>query len=223
MVHDLVHLVQHLQLKHYHLYGHSFGGIVAYESLASFEMPGTCLSLTLSSTPANLPQALEEIDRLKASLAPEAQNSTEDPQHAVAYLFAERHECRVRPLPLQLQQSFAMAGFSSSPAGWQSVKDYVAEAPTDDDKKLKVPLFLLRGEFDFISNACMEPWWSCVASPSPDHMVTIPGVAHYGMLEDEQGYGAAIREFLARVPEPALQIPRAGPPSSSQRRSWLPR
>jgi len=235
-VQDLIQLVQHLQLEHYHLYGHSFGGIVAYEALLDDTMPGTCLSLTLSSTPANLPHALEEIDQLKAQLAPEAAQQSaflENPEHAVAHLFAERHECRVRPLPLQLQQSFAMAGFSSSPAGWQSIKDYVVQTPAgdddDDDKKLKLPLLLLRGEFDFISNACMEPWWDCVASslaPDDDHpnIVTIPGVAHYGMLEDEQGYGSVIREFLARVPEPALQIPRPGPPSSSSRpRSRLSR
>lgn len=223
MVHDLVHLVQHLQLKHYHLYGHSFGGIVAYEALASREMPATCLSLTLSSTPASLPIALEEIDQLKAHLAFEAQSSLEDPEHAVSQLFAERHECRVRPLPLQLQQSFAMAGFSSSPAGWQSVKDYVVEAPTDDNEKLRLPLLLVRGEFDFISNECMEPWWDCAVSQSQNEIVTIPNVAHYGMLEDEQAYGSVIREFLARVPEPALQIPRPGPSAPSQRRARLPR
>jgi len=230
-VRDLIHLVQHLQLQHYHLYGHSFGGIVAYEALSDDGMPGACLSLTLSSTPTDLPHALRDIDRIKARLKSEViQRSTssfDDPDHAVAECFAEQYECRVRPLPLQLQQSFAMAGFHSSPAGWQSIKDYVVQTPAAD-KKLKLPLLLLRGEFDFISNACMEPWWDCVESTLTNDersIVTMPGVAHYGMLEDERGYGAVIREFLARVPEPALQIPRPSPPppSSSRPRSRLSR
>ena len=231
MVHDFTQSIQHLNLEHFHLFGHSFGGIVAYEALISKEIPGTCLSLILSSTPANIPQALQEIDELKEILKPEAQSSTmEDLDHAVAHLFAERHECRVRPLPLQLQQSFAMAGFSSSPAGWQVVRDYVAPLPSsDDDGKFKIPLLLLRGEFDFISEESMEPWWNCMENslssdgPSPNNIVSVPGVAHYGMLEDEKSYGGILRSFLGQVKEPALKIPTPKAPSTSQqRRSRLP-
>lgn len=75
-VHDLESLIQHLKLKEFHLYGHSFGGIVAYEYSkrqcerlsyyahhqdvheTSTTPPAaattTLLSLTLCSTPSNL-------------------------------------------------------------------------------------------------------------------------------------------------------------------------
>ena len=84
-----------------------------------------------------------------------------------------------------------MAGFSSSPAGWQSVKDYVVEPPLAANAKLHIPLFLLRGEFDFISEECMDPWWDCVEASqdatqgqqeeSSNHrrpVTTLPNVAH---------------------------------------------
>ena len=224
MVSDLGHLVQHLKLEHFHLFGHSFGGIVAYEALVSQKYPGKCLSLILTSTPANIKMAMREIDELKAALAPRGAEASLDADETVAQAFAARHECRVRPLPLQLQQSFAMAGFYSSQASWQSIVDYVAQ-PSGTSKP-NIPLLLLRGEFDFISESCMEPWRDCIQNDdsalSESSVITLAGVAHYGMLEDEQAFGAALRTFLSSVLEPALQIPRPAGPSVNKR-SQLPR
>lgn len=240
MVQDLQELLRHLRLKHYHLYAHSFGGLVAYEALrtttgfTTTTREATCLSLILSSTPANLPQTLQHIEELKAGCRASADEAADDDaEDDGARLFAATHECRVRPLPLALQQSFAMAGFFSSPAGWQSVQDYVAPGGTDDDQQPpsnKLPVLLLRGEFDFISETCMEPWMAHLGgSPNACTIRTLPGVAHYGMLEDEHTYGAVLRKFLASVPEPPLQLPQPPPPaarggaSTTTRRSRLPR
>jgi pimeloyl-ACP methyl ester carboxylesterase len=218
MVQDLTDLLRHLRLTHYHLYAHSFGGLVAYEFLRTCAREttktSTCLSLILSSTPAHLPRTLQHIAALKADCrsrsSSTADDDNDDDKAEGARLFAETHECRVCPLPLALQQSFAMAGFFSSPAGWQSVQDYVAH--DDDNESLpSMPLLLLHGEFDFISKACLEPWviplgGGHTAAPT---LVTLPGVAHYGMLEDERTYGTVLRDFLAAVPEPPLSIPSA--------------
>jgi pimeloyl-ACP methyl ester carboxylesterase len=221
MVSDLCHLIGHLKLKHYHLFGHSFGGIVAYEALASGTLSGECLSLVLVSTPADLPLALQEVQQLKSGLVPEA-NSSLEPNQAVEKMFAESYECRVRALPLQLQQSFEMAGFSSSPSSWQTVGTYVVQPPEANDQKVKLPLLLLRGEFDFISEACMEKWQDCFKQHDESQqdssvtVTTIPGVAHYGMLEDEQAFVANLRTFLSGISEPPIQVPTQSPPAAKK-------
>ena len=49
---DLTQLLEELAIDNFHLYGQSFGGILAFEYLKR-ERPDNCLSVILSSTPTN--------------------------------------------------------------------------------------------------------------------------------------------------------------------------
>lgn len=107
-VNDLECLIQHLKLKQFHLYGHSFGGIVAYEfskkqceSHNIYTGPTKCsnhdediddttrtlLSLTLCSTPSNLRQVEEEtkvlLDSFLKSCSTDFDSTEMDEIHAV--------------------------------------------------------------------------------------------------------------------------------------------
>jgi pimeloyl-ACP methyl ester carboxylesterase len=57
-VQDLKELVEALQLNKFHLLGHSFGGIIAFEYSSKAD-DDKCLSLTLDSTPSNMQMSLD--------------------------------------------------------------------------------------------------------------------------------------------------------------------
>jgi len=61
-----------------------------------------------------------------------------------------------------------------------------------------VPTLLLRGEYDFCTVDCMAGWKDLLSDPIPVSK-TISNCSHYGMLEDEQQYGKAIKEFLLAI------------------------
>jgi len=92
-VNDLDRLIQHLQLNSFHLYGHSFGGILAYEyfkwkssnsstnttmyppsSTSTSSSKPLILSLTLASAPFNVSKVDEEVSLLLKSLEPKGTN-----------------------------------------------------------------------------------------------------------------------------------------------------
>ena len=62
------------KLEYFHLYGHSFGGILCYEYLMKMMKTsqrgadGGCLSLVLASTPTSIPMLELEMERLKKEL-----------------------------------------------------------------------------------------------------------------------------------------------------------
>ncbi|KAL7559507.1 hypothetical protein ACA910_010319 [Epithemia clementina (nom. ined.)] len=146
MVQDLTCLIQHLSLPHFHLLGHSFGGIVAYEFLkqqqqqqqqqqsslgsgpreVSGSSSSNCLSLTLVSTPVSIAQAIQHSHKLQAELRQKhPEGSDVDNNEAVLAEYAKQHECRLEPIPLPLQQAL-FGVFSSTSKGLAAVHNYSA-------------------------------------------------------------------------------------------------
>jgi pimeloyl-ACP methyl ester carboxylesterase len=68
LVDDLHYLItKEWKLQSFHLYGHSFGGILAYEYLKKYK-PSHCQSLILASTPTSTALVESEMIRLKQEL-----------------------------------------------------------------------------------------------------------------------------------------------------------
>ena len=103
-----------LGLDHIHLFGSSWGGMLAME-YALTQPPGL-ESLVIASSPASMTQWVEEAGRLRAELPQEVQDTltrheeagtTDDPAYEEACMaFYERHVCRVVPFPDYVQRSF---------------------------------------------------------------------------------------------------------------------
>eukprot|EP00558_Chaetoceros_sp_UNC1202_P002586 CAMPEP_0197242912 /NCGR_PEP_ID=MMETSP1429-20130617/8514_1 /TAXON_ID=49237 /ORGANISM="Chaetoceros sp., Strain UNC1202" /LENGTH=366 /DNA_ID=CAMNT_0042703033 /DNA_START=52 /DNA_END=1152 /DNA_ORIENTATION=- len=184
-VNDLEQLIRHLNLKSFHLLGHSFGGIIAYELVKrglkvapQSEVTGNadmscamgtpsifrtrkCLSLTLSSTPFNVRQVDEESERLRQTM--ESENET-----SALTSFQKIHVCRTPDTPRPLQEAFSKRGRVWH--GTEVIHYYVAQDPdTADDAAnngaetstcSNIPaIFLTRGEFDFVSARHSQESW----------------------------------------------------------------
>jgi proline-specific peptidase len=219
-------MVKHLEmlitkqwaLKKYFLLGHSFGGILAYEYLVSSSTenagPAACQGLILASAPTSSKMIQEESKRLYRSvnglndveegnddILHDTNNSGEDRQILYQYseTYRQTHECRLAQLPLALEDAMAQAG----PTPWRgipAIPDYEAHKPLSN-----IPTLLLRGEYDFCSERCMDGWDRLFTDPAPQRKI-LTNCSHYGMLEDERQFGVAVQSFLAdnRQPSPAI-------------------
>lgn len=98
---ELDALVDHLGLRRFHLFGHSWGGMLATEyALAHAEHVA---SLTLCSTAASGELMMGSLLPLYAAVAEEGV----EPER-FADVFCERHICRVSPLPDGLVRSMTL-------------------------------------------------------------------------------------------------------------------
>ena len=103
-----------LGLDRIHLFGNSWGGMLAMEY--ALTQPAGLASLVLASSPASMPQWVTRPDRLRAELPPEVQETlsrheeagtTDDPAYEQACMaFYVRHVCRVVPWPDCVNRSF---------------------------------------------------------------------------------------------------------------------
>ena len=202
IVQDLIYLVSKLSMKQFHMLGHSFGGIIAFEYLcqtllqddsAPSDLP-TCLSVVLSNTPVSVAKTLESCQSLMEDIQKDF-NASDLDEDMVKERFAFTHECRVRPLPLPLQQSYEMAGFYSFTNSLLAVKDYVAAQPQQEvsSPMNMPPALVLRGQHDFVvdANAWSDLFRSC-------EQVVLAGCSHYALLENEDIFGSVLSLFLRK-------------------------
>jgi proline iminopeptidase len=190
-VDDLEFLLQKLGVRRFHLYGQSFGGILAFEFLKRQAERKTndedgCLSVVLSSTPTNVKQVQMEANRLVAALEV-AENGD------VAEAFRLAHQCRTPEKPQPLVDAYAKAG--TVWRGTTAIADYDAHPPSTDASRLPSAM-VLRGEHDFVTQSCVEGWKDAF-----DHkfvrLKVLAGCSHHGLLEHGALYGDTVDSFFA--------------------------
>jgi len=104
---------QALGLRRVHLFGHSWGGMLAMEYACT--APAGLRSLIVADAPGSMPHWLAEARRLRAALpsavqatllAHEQAGTTDEPAYQLAALeFYRRHFCRLQPWPACLERS----------------------------------------------------------------------------------------------------------------------
>jgi pimeloyl-ACP methyl ester carboxylesterase len=109
MIQDLTELIQdHWKLSRFHLYGHSFGGILAFEYLLQQQQSTTlnqvavCQSVTLASTPTSTELVESESLRLLRQVQEDHQQQPSSDSSRLLELFRHQHECRIQPPPLAI-------------------------------------------------------------------------------------------------------------------------
>jgi len=195
-VHDLEDLLHSLQLNSFHLLGHSFGGIVAYELAKANGLHSSaskCLSLTLDSTPDNMKTSLEECSRLENEVKSELtleDNESQEACRLVQDRLRKRNECRTDVMPDSLVTAIESRGTTFGP---EAVKDYVAYPPVS---RSLPPVLLIRGQYDFVTEKCMQGWRKIFAEGSCSRAYReeeMSNCAHYCHLEDAQSFGELIK------------------------------
>jgi pimeloyl-ACP methyl ester carboxylesterase len=198
-VDDLKELIQHLRLKTFHLLGHSFGGIIAYEFAKSNILgPNSkCLSLILDSTPSSMKLSLDESSRLEEEVKNELGMSlegmeTEEAAKLVHDHLRRRSECRLDEMPDSLVAAIEQRGTEFGP---EAVSNYVAYPPPSHSLP---PVLLIRGQYDFITEKCIEGWREIFKPESSARRTSyreeeMRNCSHYCHLEDAQSFGDLIK------------------------------
>ena len=178
---DLGALLRALGLTRFHLYGQSWGGLLAFEYLASPLAAGAeCLSLTLSNCPTSVSLAVSEAGRLA-----DACNGVED--------FNARHVCRLAAYPRALDDAYAHAG--TVWRGTAAVLDHAA--PPEAIARVRVPSLVVRGEHDFVTAACVRGWEALPRARAR----TLDDASHHALLEKPDEYLAMLGQFLGECDE----------------------
>jgi len=164
----------------YHLLGHSFGGMIAFEHLVAIKARGSDLvaSVTLISTPSRAADAVAAQTTLMAKC-----DSGDE--------FSSRHFCRVeRPKSLVVSEASAFSGLDAILL-WEAGVPRIRNAGA-------VPFLLLSGEHDYIGEGEMKPW-----SLLPSLAVRrLSGCSHCCMIEDAGATMSAVEEHLAASEAP---------------------
>ena len=178
---DLAVLLRELGLTRFHLYGQSWGGLLAFEYLTSPLAAGAeCLSLTLSNCPTSVSLAVSEAGRLA-----DACNGVKD--------FNARHVCRLAAYPRALDDAYAHAG--TVWRGTAAVLEHTA--PPEAMARLRVPSLVVRGEHDFVTAECVRGWEALPRA----RLCTLEGASHHALLENPDEYLAMLGEFLGECDE----------------------
>lgn len=198
---DLELLITKLGLRRFHLYGQSFGGILAYEYIKrmaeqkkdSSNIP-KCLSVILSSTPTSVSLTEQEANRLLGVIV--NMGAVQD-EAEVGDLFRQQHQCRGSPdMPTPLRDAYAHAG-TGPWRGTTAIQDYVATPPGPDARRMPSAM-IMRGEYDFVTNVCTKDWKEGgLFNHGFVREKVLEDCSHHGLLENGKHYGALIDSFCS--------------------------
>jgi proline-specific peptidase len=200
-----------LGLDRVHLFGSSWGGMLAMEY--ALTKPAGLASLVLSSSPASIPLWEQETGRLRRELPEETQRVLDEheaagtlgsPEYEAASMeFYKRHVCRVDPFPDCVLRTFA--GLAEHPDVYlhmQGPNEFVITGTlktwdvTDRLGELDVPTLITAGAHDEFTPIQAERLSEGI--PESD-LVTFENSSHMQFVEEPERYREVVAAFLERV------------------------
>jgi proline-specific peptidase len=200
-----------LALDRAHLFGSSWGGMLAME-YALTRPPGLA-SLVLSSSPASIPLWAEETARLRSELPADVQHSldeheaagtTDSPEYAAAQeVFYGRHVCRVQPPPEWYLRT--VAGMAEHPDVYhhmQGPNEFVITGTlkdwdiTDRLGEIDVPTLITAGAHDEFTPRQAQVVCDGIAG---SQLVTFENSSHMQFTEEPERFRQTVAAFLDRV------------------------
>jgi proline-specific peptidase len=201
-----------LALDRIHLFGSSWGGMLAMEY--ALTKPQGLASLVLASSPSSIPLWAEEAARLRSELPEEVQQTleaheragtTEDPAYEGATMeFYRRHLCRSDPWPDGLNRSFAK--FSAEVYNtMQGPNEFVITGTLKDWDiserlgEIDVPTLVTSGRYD----ECTPRLAEIVHRGIPgSEWAIFEESSHTAFIEERERYMQVLDDFLSRVERP---------------------
>lgn len=203
-VDHLARLLGELGVDRVHLYGHSWGGLLA---LAFHEAhPQIAASLVLASPLVDVARWVADADDLVA-LLPEAHRAAiaagqEHPGYEAAEAeFYRRHFCNIEPWPAPILESNARENVTAYNTMWgpnefTQTGNLRGEDRSGTVAELAVPNLWLTGAEDEARPETITHFAS-LSELSSTHI--FPGGTHSMHLEQPEAYLAALRDFLSNV------------------------
>jgi proline-specific peptidase len=200
-----------LGLDRVHLFGSSWGGMLAMEY--ALTKPAGLAALVLSSSPASIPLWEAETGRLRRDLPAETQRvldeheaagTLDSPEYqAAAMEFYRRHVCRVDPFPDFVQRSFD--GLAEHPDVYltmQGPNEFVITGTlrtwdiTDRLGEIDVPTLITAGEHDEFTPVQAQRLNEGIGG---SELVTFEDASHMQFVEAPERYRELVAAFLDRV------------------------
>ncbi len=181
-----------LGLDRLHLFGSSWGGMLALEY--AFTQPPGLASLVLNSTPTSAPGWAEETGRLRAAL-PDGLGEKEAEAE-----FKRRHICRLDPEPEALARAREKFGARVYETMWGANEFTVTGTLKDWDVidrlgEIRVPTLITSGRHDECTPALVEPLHRGIRG---SEWVLFEESSHMSYLEEPKLYLEVVGAFLDR-------------------------
>jgi len=196
------------ELDRLHLFGNSWGGMLAMEY--ALTRPEGLESLVLASAPASIPQWVEETARLRAQLPGEVQQTLDrheaagtvhDEEYVAACMeFYRRHVCRIWPFPDYVQRSLDQIGevyeTMNGPSEFHVVGTLREWNLVSRLSEIRVPTLVVSGEHDEATPTINRT----VAERIPGaESVILEDCSHMAHAERTDDYIALLDRFFAQV------------------------
>jgi L-proline amide hydrolase len=182
-----------LGLDELHLFGSSWGGMLALEY--ALRRPAGLKSLILNSTPTSAPRWAEETLRLHADLPPALDEKQAEEE------FKRRHIIRLDPEPEVLARARAKFGMQVYETMWGPNEFTVTGTLKDWDLigrlgEIDVPTLITSGRYDECTPKLVEPLHQGILG---SEWVLFEESAHMAYLEEPERYLRVVGGFLDRV------------------------
>ena len=210
-VDELDHVREHLGLDRLHIFGNSWGGMLAMEY--ALTQPEGVASMILASSPSSIPQWVAEANRLRADLPQEVQGTltrhevagtTDSTEYEEACLvFYKRHVCRLDEWPDYVLRTFkfieehgVVYKTMNGPSEFHITGPLKDWDITDRLGEIRIPTLVITGEHDEATPAIN----GTVSSGIPGaESVIYPDASHMAHVEDPDGYMKVLDGFLTRI------------------------
>ncbi len=200
-----------LDLERVHLFGSSWGGMLAMEY--ALTKPSGLASLVISSSPASIPLWAEETQRLRSELPAdvqrtldeqEAAGTTDSPEYQAASMdFYKRHVCRLEPWPDGVARTFAkMEEDSEVYLYMQGPNEFVITGTLSDWDitnrlaEIDAPTLVTTGRYDECTPKQAEIVHRGIAG---SEWVVFENGSHMQFAEEPERYLEVLDDFLTRV------------------------
>jgi proline iminopeptidase len=205
-VEELGQVRQGLGLERFHLFGHSWGTMLAQDYMLT--KPKEVVSLTLASACSDLPRFARDARLLLQGMPDDVRETIEQNEaagtfdseayQAATFAFYQKHLCRLDPLPEALQRSMAglnpvVYGTMWGPSEFTISGNLTEYCRTDRLGELGVPVLYLCGRYDEVTPESSAYYQS--KTPN-SRLVIFENSAHVGMLEESDLYVGELRQFM---------------------------
>jgi len=199
-------VVQALGPNRFHIFGNSWGGMLAQQYV--LDATSGAISLTISNSIASIPQFSDMVSRLKSNLDPatqaaidrhEADGTTYSPEYQAAIrTWNETYLCRVRPWPTELLEAFTNMGseiFETmfGPSDFHIVGTIRSWDVFDRLAEITLPTLVLAGRFD---ECVPEHMWEMHQRIAGSQFELFESTAHMPFIEEPEKFDRVMRKFL---------------------------
>ncbi|SPM34542.1 Lysophospholipase, alpha-beta hydrolase superfamily [Mycobacterium rhizamassiliense] len=203
---ELDAVVKELGLNRFHIFGNSWGGMLAQQYV--LDAPEGVASLTISNSIASIPEFSKMVARLKSELDPatqaaidrhEAAGTTYSAEYQAAIrTWNETYLCRLRPWPAELEDAFRRMGpeiFETmfGPSDFHIVGTISRWDVFDRLSEIALPTLVVAGRFDECAPEHMFAMHQRIAG---SRFELFESSAHMPFIEEPARFDEVMRDFL---------------------------